>query len=162
MVLAVSIDSNRIPYLLISPENKALTLLSNLFSKAFQELARSRYLAVFDATAGNALCVKNTLLSRVPSISGLVILSHHLCDLLLSATFVSVDLFQPLGKGLKNLGPTGVVNMSDGLPSALLGRGCLQINMHKLVDCSPASQEEAEDANTGGTFWHLYTLIYPV
>lgn len=62
MVLAVSVDSNRIPYLLISPENKALTLLSNLFSKAFQELAKSRYVSVFDATAGNALCVKNTLL----------------------------------------------------------------------------------------------------
>lgn len=96
MVLAVSVDSSRIPYLLISPENKALTLLSNLFSKAFQELARSRYVSVFDATAGNALCVKNTLLSRVPSISGLVILSRHLCDLLLSATFVSVDLFQSI------------------------------------------------------------------
>lgn len=52
--------------------------------------------------------------------------------------------------------------MSDGLPSALLGRGRLQINMHKTVDCSPASQEEVEDANIGGTFWHLYTLIYPV
>lgn len=53
-MLAVSIDRNTIPYLFISSENKALTLLSSLFSKAFQELPKFRYVSVFDATAGNA------------------------------------------------------------------------------------------------------------
>lgn len=52
--------------------------------------------------------------------------------------------------------------MSDGLASTLLGRGLLQINMHKLADHRPASQEEAEDANRGGMFWHLYVFVCPV
>jgi len=69
MVLAISIDSSRIPCLLISPESKAVTLLNSLFRRAFQELPKSRYVSVFDATAGNALGVENTLISGVPTIS---------------------------------------------------------------------------------------------
>lgn len=48
--------------------------------------------------------------------------------------------------------------MGHGPPSALLGKGPLQINVHKLVDHRLASQEEAEGANTGDMFWHLYVL----
>lgn len=52
MVLAVSIDSSGIHSLLLSPENKALTLLSSLLSKALQELPKPMYVSVFDAAAG--------------------------------------------------------------------------------------------------------------
>lgn len=66
MLLAVTIDSSRIHSLFTSPGNRALALLSSLFSKAFQELSRSRYVSVFEAAAGNALWVKNIFLFRVP------------------------------------------------------------------------------------------------
>lgn len=116
MLLAVTIDSSRIHSLFTSPGNRALALLSSLFSKAFQELSRSRYVSVFEAAAGNALWVKNIFLFRVPryfwpgnEIRPFVWAPpfHNLC---VCSLFQSILL---LGEGLKNQGSTGVINMRD-------------------------------------------------
>lgn len=52
--------------------------------------------------------------------------------------------------------------MGHDPPSAFLGKGPLQINVHKLVDHRLVTQEEAEDANTRDMFWHLYVFVHRV
>lgn len=153
MMLTVSLDSNKIPYLLIGLKIMSWYCTA-LFSKAFQQLPKSRYL--FNATAGNTLCVKNTLFPGVTHISDLMMWLCHLCDFLLSIIFVFTDLFQLIKSLGKNLGPTGAINRSDGLPSVLFGG-----DPHRCIN-RPANQEKAEDANGGCMFWHICTFVSPL
>lgn len=162
MLLAVTIDSSRIHSLFTSPGNRALALLSSLFSKAFQELSRSRYVSVFKAAAGNALWVKNIFLFRVPRYFWP---GNEIRTFVWAPPFHNLCVCRPISINITTVWrseESGFNRCDKYERQAIQRRGPLQIDMHKLVDHWPACQEETEVANTVGMFWLLYMLMCPV